>query len=101
MEKSGQKIWILGVSGGVDSALASALCAETNYPLFCVRMPIHQNDEHVSRANEQITWLKKNYDDVDSIKLELTPTFDTMVSDFERGASQIPFEVDDPLMNLL
>ena len=95
MKKSNQKVWILGVSGGVDSALASVLCAETGYPLLCVEMPIHQNPEHVSRAQKQINWLKENYHDVHSIELELTSTFDTIVKDFEKSTAQIPFALDE------
>jgi len=95
MQGSGQKIWVIGVSGGIDSALASTLCAETGIPLLCVEMPIHQNKEHVSRARKHIAWLKENYQDVHSVELELTPTFDSVVKDFEKATAQIPFAVDE------
>jgi NAD+ synthase len=95
MDKTGLKGWVIGVSGGVDSALVSTLCAETGHHLLCVEMPIHQNKEHATRAMRHIEWLKKNYDNVDSIELELTNTFEAMVSEFEKGTAQIPWATPD------
>lgn len=83
--------WVIGVSGGIDSALVSTLCAETGFHLLCVEMPIHQNKEHVSRAKKHIAWLKKKYNNVDSVELELTNTFDAMVQEFQNGTAQIPW----------
>lgn len=91
MDKTGLKGWVIGISGGIDSALVSTLCAETGHHLLCVEMPIHQNKEHVSRAMNHINWLKANYDNVDSIELGLTDTFEAMVSEFQEGTSQIPW----------
>lgn len=91
MTKSGLNGWVIGVSGGIDSALVSTLCAETGIHLLCVEMPIHQNKEHVSRARNHIAWLKKNYTNVDSTELELTNTFEAMIKEFEKGTAQIPW----------
>ena len=35
---------VVGVSGGIDSALTSTLCAETGKKLICIEMPIKQED---------------------------------------------------------
>ena len=32
---------VVGVSGGIDSAVVSTLCAETKLPTFPLGMPIH------------------------------------------------------------
>ena len=40
---------VVGVSGGVDSALTSTLCAETGKKLICIEMPINQGKDQVSR----------------------------------------------------
>jgi len=37
-----QKGYIIGVSGGIDSAVCSTLCAMTGLPLTVVKMSIHQ-----------------------------------------------------------
>lgn len=81
-ESAGAKGFVIGISGGVDSALTSALCAKTGLPLLCLEMPIHQADNQVSRAMNHFEWLKKNYDDVTLTHVNLTPVFDSLVASF-------------------
>ncbi|MFP9114157.1 NAD(+) synthase [Flavobacterium sp. RHBU_3] len=69
------KGFVVGISGGIDSALTSTLCAQTGLPTLCVEMPIHQAESHVSRAKEHINWLKENYSNVSSVETDLTSTF--------------------------
>ena len=45
---------VIGISGGVDSAVVSTLCARTGLPTLCLEMPIHQAESHISRAEEHI-----------------------------------------------
>ena len=54
LAKSGMDGWVVGVSGGIDSAVTSTLCAMTGAPTACVEMPIHQAPNQVSRASEHI-----------------------------------------------
>lgn len=67
---------VIGVSGGIDSAVTSVLCAETGLPTLCLEMPIHQAKSHVTRAQEHISFLKKKYRNVRDIRVDLTPVFD-------------------------
>ena len=53
--------FVVGVSGGIDSAVTSTLCAKTGMPTLCIEMPIHQAASHVSRAQEHIKQLKDIY----------------------------------------
>ena len=53
--------FVVGISGGVDSAVTSTLCAQTGLQVLCVEMPIHQHQSHVSRAKEHIEQLKKTF----------------------------------------
>lgn len=71
------KGFVIGISGGIDSAVVSALCARTTLPLLCVEMPIHQPESQVSRGKEQISHLKANYPAVSSIVADLTPAFES------------------------
>ena len=71
---------VIGVSGGVDSAVVSTLCAQSKLPTLCVEMPIHQAEAHVSRAKEHIAQLKKKYKNVSAVEVDLTPTFDQFVA---------------------
>ncbi|TDQ30666.1 NAD(+) synthase [Zeaxanthinibacter enoshimensis] len=78
-EQAGMKGFVIGVSGGIDSAVTSTLCARTGLDLLCVEMPIHQGENQVTRADDHINWLQKNFPNVRRQKVELTPIFDELV----------------------
>ena len=73
------KGFVIGVSGGVDSAVVSTLCAETGLPTFCLELPIHQAENHVKRTQEHIAFLQNKYKNVSSLKVDLTPVFDQFI----------------------
>jgi NAD+ synthase len=81
--------FVIGISGGIDSAVTSTLCAQTGFKVLCVEMPIHQHDSHVSRAREHIKQLKERFPNVSSIEADLTPLFESFKSsvptDFEEN----------------
>lgn len=77
--------FVVGVSGGIDSAVTSTLTAKTGLPVLCVQMPIHQAFAQVSRAQEHIDWLKKNYPNVSSVDIELSTIYDSFI-DLVRAA---------------
>jgi NAD+ synthase len=68
--------FVVGVSGGIDSAVTSTLCAKTGLNLLCVEMPIHQAESHVTRAQEHISQLKNHFENVDDTRTDLTPVFE-------------------------
>ena len=57
-QNSKMKGFVIGISGGIDSAVTSTLCAQTGYAVLCVEMPIHQSENQVVRASEHIEQLK-------------------------------------------
>ena len=73
------KGFVVGISGGVDSAVTSTLCAQTGLPTLCVEMPIHQNESHVNRGKEHIEQLKNRFSNVQSVVTDLTSVFDNFV----------------------
>ncbi len=77
-EDSRQHGFVVGVSGGIDSAVTSGLCAHTGLPTLCVELPIHQAPSHVSRALEHVAALQARHPNVALARVDLTPTFDTM-----------------------
>lgn len=92
-ENAGVKGFVVGISGGIDSALTSTLCAQTGLPTLCVEMPIHQAHSHVSRAKEHIKNLKEKFSNVTSAHADLTPIF-------EAFKKQVP-ETENPyILNL-
>ena len=68
---------VVGVSGGIDSAVVSTLCAETRLPTFPLGMPIHQDHNQESLSDNHLAWLSKKYDNVKTLKFDLTRTFET------------------------
>tara|TARA_R110002073_G_scaffold89852_1_gene212406 strand:- start:30664 stop:31452 length:789 start_codon:yes stop_codon:yes gene_type:complete len=78
-KKSNVKGFVIGISGGIDSAVTSALCAKTGFPLLCLEMPIHQEESQVNRALDHIKWLQGNFENVSMSQVNLTPVFDSLV----------------------
>jgi NAD+ synthase len=76
-KKSGIKTFVVGVSGGVDSALVSTLCAETDNKTIIVSMPIHQDPRQLELAHEHIQWLVSKYENVIAKEKDLTGVFET------------------------
>ena len=68
--------FVIGISGGIDSAVTSTLCAKTGLPTLCVEMPIHQAENQVSRGKEHIEQLKRKFPNVSAAKFDLTTVFE-------------------------
>ncbi|PWA06504.1 NAD(+) synthase [Flavobacterium psychrotolerans] len=85
--------FVVGISGGVDSAVTSTLCAQTGFKVLCVEMPIHQAESHVTRAREHIEQLKKRFNNVSSVEVDLTSVF----QDFKK---QVPETTDEHKLHL-
>ena len=67
--------FIVGISGGIDSAVTSTLCAKTGHSVFCLEMPILQDLNQDNRAKNHIGWLKKQFPNVSSHRLSLDKVF--------------------------
>ena len=83
------KGFVVGVSGGIDSAVTSTLCAKTGLPTLCVELPIHQAESQVNRANEHIKQLRERFSNVNEVEVNLTSTFEdfkTVVPKVETSA---------------
>jgi NAD+ synthase len=85
---SSSKGYVIGVSGGIDSALTSTLCARTGLPVLCVEMPIHQDPAQISRAQNHIAWLQQRYPNVSSARTDLSGTFDVMNGALPRAEAE-------------
>ncbi len=74
--------FVIGISGGIDSALTSLLCAKTNKKVILVSMPIRQTAKEFQRANDHIKDVKTRFPIVDSIEINLTESFAQVEKDF-------------------
>ena len=83
------KGFIIGISGGIDSAVTSTLAAATGLKIICLEMPIHQNKSQVNRAKKHIKWLKENFVNVSSIEFELTQVFEKFKSKLNNESNEL------------
>lgn len=68
--------FVIGISGGIDSAVTSTLCARTGLRTLCLEMPIHQAPTQVTRAQNHITSLKQQFANISSLPVDLTNVFE-------------------------
>jgi len=66
---------VVGISGGIDSSVVSALCASTGLNTIVVQMPIWQNKKLDNRSSMQATWLLECYKNVTHMSMDLTTVF--------------------------
>jgi NAD+ synthase len=91
--KAGVDTLVVGISGGIDSSVVSALCARTGLKTIVVQMPIRQNRKLDNLSSAQAGWLLERYpDNVTHMSMDLTPVFtafEKKVSPF--GDSELAF----------
>ena len=87
LESTGLGSFVVGVSGGIDSAVSSTLAAETGEPVFALGMPIHQKEEQQTLSDAHLDWLDNRYQNVTVLRFNLTNTFETFRYDLERFAT--------------
>jgi len=91
--KAGVDTLVVGISGGIDSSVVSALCAETGLKTIVVQMPIRQNKKLDNLSSAQAGWLLEHHpNNVTHMSMDLTPVF----SAFEKkltpfGDSELAF----------
>ena len=92
-EKSKVNGFVIGISGGVDSAVTSTLCAMTGLKVLCVEMPIHQDAKQVSRGRAHIDQLKNRFPTVSNVEVDLTQTFDVFQSSIPKSEDLIKYNL--------
>lgn len=85
--------FVIGISGGIDSAVTSSLCAKTGFPTLCVEMPIHQAKSQVNRGKEHIEQLQYRYPNVTSTNFDLTTVFEEFKKQDPQSASSKSLEL--------
>jgi NAD+ synthase len=84
-ESSRTKGFVVGVSGGVDSAVVSTLCARTGLPTLVLEMPIRQSSNEVRRSHNHIDWLKNKFPNVTGAEVNLIDVFESFVSTVKKS----------------
>ena len=79
---------IIGVSGGIDSAVTSTLCAKTGFKTIAISMPIKQNLNQHDLSLKHLDWLKNNFENVETKIIELDnvfASFENTMKDFNNS----------------
>ena len=79
------KSLVVGVSGGIDSALVSTLCAMTGLKTVVLTIPIKKSN--MTLANKHCHFLTKKFDNVSHHNIDLTTVYDK----FEESCMQANF----------
>ena len=74
---------VVGVSGGIDSAVTSTLCAKTDLEVHAVGMPLYQDEDQESLSDRHLEWLSLNFPNVRAHKVDLSDTFDSFIGTIE------------------
>ena len=85
MPKKAQSL-VIGISGGIDSSVTSALCAMTGLKTIVVSMPIKQIASQHNLSLKHKKWLKDNFKNIESHTIELDEVFKLFqlrLSDFD------------------
>ena len=70
------KALVVGVSGGIDSAVVSTLCAETELPTYVLTMPLHSKEENTKLSDAHAKALVDKYSNVTNVNVDLSETYD-------------------------
>ena len=70
---------VVGVSGGIDSAVVSTLCAKTGLPTYVVRMPLESSHENTRLSDLHAQQLAEKYDNVTNVQVELSSVYDSFL----------------------
>ena len=82
---------VIGVSGGVDSALTSTLCAKTGLRTIAISMPIKQNLSQHDLSLRHLDFLKNNFNNVEVQTIELDSVFSSFQNTMKSHDSDLAF----------
>jgi NAD+ synthase len=88
VEQSGLKGFVIGISGGIDSAVTSTLCAQTEKEVLLLNLPLRQNKKEYDRASEHILDLEKRFSNVKGLEIDLSHSFDCLSQSLPGSVSE-------------
>ena len=75
MHSGNIKAFVVGVSGGIDSAVVSTLCAKTGLPTYVVCMPLESTHDNSKLSEGHAKKLAEKYDNVTQVTVELSSAY--------------------------
>ena len=78
------KAFVVGVSGGIDSAVVSTLCAKTELPNYVLTMPLHSKEGNTKLSDAHAKALMKKYSNVRVVNIDLSNTYESLLFDIDQ-----------------
>ena len=78
------KAFVVGVSGGIHSAVVSTLCAETELPTYILTMPLHSKEGNTALSDAHAKALMKKYSNVRVVNIDLSDTYESLLFDIDQ-----------------
>jgi NAD+ synthase len=85
------KSLVIGVSGGIDSAVVSTLCAETGLSTYVLSMPLHSSSKNDELSDSYTNTLEDKYENVTKVRIDLTSTYNQFIKAFDFWAGEKTF----------
>jgi NAD+ synthase len=76
--------FVVGVSGGIDSAVVSTLCAKTELPTYVLTMPLHSKEGNTKLSDAHAKALMKKYSNVRVVNIDLSNTYESLLFDIDQ-----------------
>ena len=92
MHSGNIKAFVIGVSGGIDSAVVSTLCAKTDLPTYVVRMPLLSKHSNTELSDLHCKQLAEKYDNVTDVQIELSSVYDQLMHNINWWSEAQHFE---------
>ena len=95
MKAAGSKGFVVGLSGGIDSAVVARLCQlAAPAAVVGVVMPCHSDPRDEADAVLVATHFK-----IPAIRVDLAPSFDTLTAALQEAIAQLPREISPAIPN--
>ena len=78
------KAFVVGVSGGIDSAVVSTLCAKTELPTYILTMPLHSKKGNTKLSDAHAKALMKKYSNVRVVNVDLSDTYESLLFNIDQ-----------------
>ena len=79
LEQGGLCCFVVGVSGGIDSAVASSLAAQTGVKTYALNLPIHSKAEYTGLSDLHCRNLCERFANVEYLKRDLSSAYDAFM----------------------
>ena len=89
---------VVGVSGGIDSAVVSTLCARTGLPTYVLTMPLDSKKENTELSNAHAEFLKKKYPNVVHYDIDLSEPYHKLISTIGLQTAPSGFTINQTLI---